>query len=445
MAWTGVVTNVGSALLTRWADGGTLTIDKAETGTSTVLDTGLLAQTALKQKKQDASIVSTERIPEGLKINMQITAPSTGYVLNQFGIFGHIGSESDVLIALFQRQDGITIPSESESQDYVYSFYGILAITNNEKLTVKVDPEAVVTDETLQNKIDELTVFTEAVEKNNIESGETFQTIFGKIKKWFSELKKVAFSGKYTDLEGRPESIKNPHALTFTGKSKEVYDGSAAKTIDIPDTASDVGALPNTGGTINGNLTVGTGNNTLKVGNKLELRTDDEGGNIDIYAPDSAQSVVGYWEMDAFNGRLRFLAFKNGSPLFTALSLGEDAAHTSLTGNAATATKVGHVLTFSNGASGSFDGSAAKTVKIPDIQGGTVSVTPSAANTATSTKVTFPHAFAGTPTVVACPSSSAPQNISVSTEGADKNGVTIYVTRSTTTATTVRWIAVYPG
>lgn len=47
--------------------------------------------------------------------------------------------------------------------------------------------------------------FAEAAERGNIESGETIPTLFGKIKKWFSDLKSVAFTGEYKDLSGAPE------------------------------------------------------------------------------------------------------------------------------------------------------------------------------------------------------------------------------------------------
>ncbi len=42
--------------------------------------------------------------------------------------------------------------------------------------------------------------FSQADTRSNIASGETASVIFGKIGKWFSDLKAVAFSGKFTDL-----------------------------------------------------------------------------------------------------------------------------------------------------------------------------------------------------------------------------------------------------
>lgn len=47
-------------------------------------------------------------------------------------------------------------------------------------------------------------VFTEAPDRTAIESGEALPTLFGKIKKWLSDLKTVAFTGNYDDLTNKP-------------------------------------------------------------------------------------------------------------------------------------------------------------------------------------------------------------------------------------------------
>ena len=50
-------------------------------------------------------------------------------------------------------------------------------------------------------------------------------------------LSAVATSGSYTDLSNKPTiptALKNPNALTFTGAVTGSYDGSAAKSVNIP-------------------------------------------------------------------------------------------------------------------------------------------------------------------------------------------------------------------
>ncbi len=70
--------------------------------------------------------------------------------------------------------------------------------------------------------------------RENISSTDTLYTIFGKIKKYFSDLKTVAFTGSYTDLSDKPVSLKNPKSLKFTGGVTAEYDGSTEKSIAIP-------------------------------------------------------------------------------------------------------------------------------------------------------------------------------------------------------------------
>lgn len=89
--------------------------------------------------------------------------------------------------------------------------------------------------------------FTAASSRTNINSGETLATIFGKIKKWFSDLKTIAFTGSYTDLLNKPTSMQNPNSLTLTmNGSSSSYDGSA--------TASKSWYAPTSGGTAGYNL-----------------------------------------------------------------------------------------------------------------------------------------------------------------------------------------------
>ena len=73
--------------------------------------------------------------------------------------------------------------------------------------------------------------FTEASTRVNITSGETLSTLFGKIKKFFTDLKTVAFTGSYTDLSNKPTSMQNPNSLTLTvNGSSSSYNGSTTES-----------------------------------------------------------------------------------------------------------------------------------------------------------------------------------------------------------------------
>ena len=46
--------------------------------------------------------------------------------------------------------------------------------------------------------------FAQASTRDNLVSGEKLSVLFGKIMKWFADLKTVAFTGAYSDLSGLP-------------------------------------------------------------------------------------------------------------------------------------------------------------------------------------------------------------------------------------------------
>ena len=85
---------------------------------------------------------------------------------------------------------------------------------------------------------DQTPTFSQATTRANIASGETLTTIFGKIMKWFADLKTVAFSGSYTDLSDKP-TIPTVNNATLTiqknGTNVQTFtaNASANKTANI--------------------------------------------------------------------------------------------------------------------------------------------------------------------------------------------------------------------
>lgn len=67
-------------------------------------------------------------------------------------------------------------------------------------------------------------IFEEAATRENIISGDKLSVVLGKIRKWFVDLKDIAFTGKYSDLEGTPGIVtKTENGLVQKG------DGQANK------------------------------------------------------------------------------------------------------------------------------------------------------------------------------------------------------------------------
>lgn len=60
--------------------------------------------------------------------------------------------------------------------------------------------------------------FTQAATRANIVSGEKVKVLLGKIRKWFADMKAVAFTGSYTDLINKPEI---PSAVRVKGMPRK--------------------------------------------------------------------------------------------------------------------------------------------------------------------------------------------------------------------------------
>ena len=100
--------------------------------------------------------------------------------------------------------------------------------------------------------------FTQAGTRENIRSGEKHKTLFGKIAKYFSDLKPVAFTGSYNDLRDKPSNLapsSHRHSKSditdFPSSlpASDVYGW--AKAASKPSyTAEEIGAVSNYNGSI---------------------------------------------------------------------------------------------------------------------------------------------------------------------------------------------------
>ena len=129
-------------------------------------------------------------------------------------------------------------------------------------------------DISAQNAISVDTTFTEAGTRENINSGDPFATILGKIKKFFTDLKTVAFSGSYNDLSDKP--------TIPTATSNLTNDSGFITSSDIP---TNISAFTNDAGyldssdvsavALSGNYSDLSGTPTIP--SKVSDLTNDEG------------------------------------------------------------------------------------------------------------------------------------------------------------------------
>lgn len=156
-----VITNVGKTLLAQWASGGTLNIDSAAAGTGTVNASLLMAQTGLVSQKQAMSIVKSEKITGGVRLQLQLTNKgiSAQYTINQIGVWGSLDGGGTTMMAIFQDDDGVVVPAETDTPEYVFTIYAVLQMDNTGTITVTIDSSVNVSQEQfneLEQKVEEL-------------------------------------------------------------------------------------------------------------------------------------------------------------------------------------------------------------------------------------------------------------------------------------------------
>lgn len=83
---------------------------------------------------------------------------------------------------------------------------------------------------------DNTVTFTQASARENILSTEKHSTLFGKIAKWFADLKTVAFSGSYNDLSNKPtiptktSELENDSGFMGSATALDTYEEIIANT-----------------------------------------------------------------------------------------------------------------------------------------------------------------------------------------------------------------------
>ncbi len=162
-----------------------------------------------------------------------------------------------------------------------------------------------------------------------------------------------------------PTALKNPQKLKFTGAVTGEYDGSTEKTINIPAGGSDVPAvLGNLGAKMGeseaGAVPVYAGDEAWTIEKIIMAYTGDN--DLSGYIPDTAW-VVAY--MAAQKALLKLLPDSAAADAGKLLQVGADGA-AEWGDKLPTALKNPKALTFTGAATGTYDGSGALTVNIPN-------------------------------------------------------------------------------
>lgn len=110
-----------------------------------------------------------------------------------------------------------------------FSLYDYEALRGN---VTQLDADKLDTD---GDGSDLTAAFTPAESREAIATGETAATLWGKVAKWLSDLKDVAFSGQYSDLTGAPTAMTpTAHASTHgTGGADAITPSSIGAQLTI--------------------------------------------------------------------------------------------------------------------------------------------------------------------------------------------------------------------
>ena len=200
----------------------------------------LKKRTDLKNKRQEVGFSSAASAKENV---MQLKALVTnenldeGYHMTEIAVIAKKAGEGEpeVLYSIAIADEADYLPSKENPVEIVQEFY--TKVANSENISIKVGMSAVALAEDLDKIVNPS--IEGADERENIEEGDNFFAILGKIKRFFSDLKKVAFSGKYQDLEDKPSipTIANNNTTTESGFALDArqanpnVDGSLAKQI----------------------------------------------------------------------------------------------------------------------------------------------------------------------------------------------------------------------
>lgn len=202
-----VITNVGKTLLAQWAAGGTFNIDSAAAGTGTVNASLLMAQTGLVAQKQAMSIVKSEKITGGVRLQLQLTNKgiSAQYTINQIGVWGSLDGGATTMMAIFQDDDGVVVPAEADTPEYVFTVYAVLQMDNTGTLTVKLDSSVAVS----QAQFSELEQKVENLDATDISlsvDGVTGKTVAAGIEELAEKVSEIE-GGVVTSVNGQTGAV----------------------------------------------------------------------------------------------------------------------------------------------------------------------------------------------------------------------------------------------
>ena len=159
------------------------------------------------------------------------------------------------MIALFQHEDGIPIPSATESPDFVYTFYALISTSNTGEWTVNIDTSALVTLDDMETAIATAVATKEglikdAAVKNSIADADSIAVVDSAD----SKTKRVLWS-----------TIKSALGQVFAPLTRKINNKPLSS--DVVLTGDDIATSATDGTTVSSSLSNKVGNQALEIPN----------------------------------------------------------------------------------------------------------------------------------------------------------------------------------
>ena len=249
-----ILTNNGAVLMTQVAAGQTILFTRVESGSGYSASPAMLQGVVDKQQDmflEEVTFENRQAVVKAVLSNMQLEKE---YQHRQVGVYAKLeGDEADTLVIIGQQYNGEKIPPYGER--IIQIEYDIaIKVSGTGNVTIdgvgtgyvtKGQFQAHLNDNNNPHKVtkkqvglelvpnvatnDQTPTFEEAEERENIVSGEKVSVIFGKVRKWFADLKEAAFCSVANNLV-----TTLPGSVLDARQGKELEDKITGLYSEIP-------------------------------------------------------------------------------------------------------------------------------------------------------------------------------------------------------------------
>lgn len=227
------LTDVGQALLYKAQGGQQLKFTRFGLGAGELNGQAIQILTNLISEKLSADIRRLEIKSNKVVLGMSFTNTELveGFYFRELGIFAEDPDTAEEVLYMYANAGETAEYIDDNTGKVIEEYLDVeIQVSDVESISAVIDESLVYL--TKKGDVSETTAtFEEAENRENINSSESTKTIFGKIKKFFTDLKAVAFSGSYNDLGDVPATFPpEEHTHEYVSKKGDTMTGALTTT-----------------------------------------------------------------------------------------------------------------------------------------------------------------------------------------------------------------------